>query len=153
MDGMPDNFFEEQAVEYEFMLFHLKDAFARGQIQLARPSVDETLSRHGLSAPHDSPEYRLLAYEFLRESVLLWQRLNARQRGEVVVAVPASERSPLEMPSFNHSASPLISKVFERWAAERKPLAKTLAEWRVIFIDSRRCTATYAQAKLHAVTS
>ena len=131
--GMKDGFFAEQGDEYAVMLHHLKDALARGNIGLAAGSVEETLARHGLSVPHDSPEFRAIAYEFLKEAVRLYQRLNARQRGEVVEEVPSNGQVHVQNAPVHHSASPLVSQVLARWAAERKPPPKTLADWQVIF--------------------
>ena len=105
--GMKDGFFAEQSDEYEHMLHHLKDALARGRIDLAAGSVEEMLARRELSVPHDSPDFRSIAYEFLKEAVRLYQRLNARQHGEVVEEVTTTGHAPAENAPIHHSASVL----------------------------------------------
>jgi hypothetical protein len=85
----------------------------------------EALVARGIKMPRkDTEDYRRLLYAYNKVGFDVVQKLKARHRGEPV-------ESPKVPPPVDKAVanSVTLDGVLKRWAAERKPIGRTLEDW------------------------
>lgn len=128
-----------------------KKRLAMGDTAYVEIGMSHFLEGFGINLAKDSGSYRKLAYELMKAHVKSYELASLRHQGEVIDTPPAP---PIAAAKANPNDGMKLSRVFEAWAAERKPPAKTLAEWNLVkarFIKIHGDLAATSVVKRHVV--
>jgi integrase len=114
----------------EFAKGYYGHALARGKIDVIEEDLDDLLKSEGIVVAKKSPSYRKLALSILKASVKAAESKERRHAGEAIdtPAMPTTVRKNGGFASIR-ADGPLISEVFEKWKAERKPRVKTASDF------------------------
>jgi hypothetical protein len=122
MQGLSDAAFADRAAEYEQIERLLREAVSRGNFTTVE--VEGALVARGITVPRkDTEDYRRLLYAYNKAGFDVVQKLKARHRDEPV----ESPKAP--MPAEKSADPVTLDGVLKRWAAERKPIGRTLEDW------------------------
>ena len=130
MDG------DELTAPHDSDLDEMERADERGDLAaVVGQDVDALLLSEGLALAKDTPEYQALLEKVFRAKVRLLNVQNTRAQGDWSTDKAALSPYPQAIDAPHASSStlgvggPLLSAIFDAWAKERKPRAKTLAEF------------------------
>jgi hypothetical protein len=117
----------DEGIDFGFDQF--RPALASGDIKPIAHVLDSYLKDAGIAIERDSQQYREAAYAFLKAAIQATEVIEARQDGRIVSHVNGQRSAAVPMLDGAYDAGITLSETFERWRNERKPKAKTLAEW------------------------
>lgn len=138
VEGMSETVFAHWQQENEARAVELARAYARGDTSPVRPQLQDWLHVLGIEADPSTPEFRLLAREFLKASLRAGQGRARRDVGELVetpegLTVPALEAS-LQEPSGAPPVAP-------RKGAKGPGLSELVGYWKTTGTKAQRSIA------------
>jgi integrase len=120
LDGYPDESFEEQAERLTDTEQHLKQIYARGELEKIYPALNGFLVLVRVQPPDDPVIYRHLAMSFLKAALQATKLQLARHNGDVV---ETELIAPANKVYVEHIAQPINEEL------SRLDLAQLLQNW------------------------
>ena len=127
--GMSEREYAKRAETLEFTKGYYGHALARGRIDVIEEELDDLLNSEGIVVSKNSPSYRKLALSILKATVKATEIEERRHAGEAIDTPPMPAKTHRNGPVKTGGDGPLISEIFEKWKAERKPRAKTASDF------------------------
>lgn len=142
MEGLTDRDYRKQTETLDIVDAGGRYAFAKGDTEHIEFEMEDFCESHGFKIVKGTPEYRKLAYAFLRANVEATQKLLARHRGEIV-------KTPKVSHIGTQHSGVTLSRVLTKWKLEANPKPKTIAEWEMVI---GRFDALHGVLKIDRIT-
>jgi integrase len=124
--GLTDRELSEKQETVSMVLPAMQAALARGDISRIRYEMDALLDAFGINLDPQSPSYRKLGLSLLAAFVQALEGIHRRNRGEVVETPQLIKPGPQVHTTVGGAS---LSAALAGWQKDRRPAAKTLAEY------------------------